>query len=266
MVIPRSGSISANIANVYEDYEGNIDSAIIAATGIGTSLYAIVGNALSAYFGKTIVPTEGDQITLQEITPYLGLTVPETNFVEIAGIKWAKGNIVEDGNGGYEVGDETDYGCYFSWGNTEGHAEGSGYDFSQAVYDETPAAAITTDLSLSQDAARATLGTHWRMPTAAEFQSLIDNCTSIWTTLNGVNGILFTSIADGKTLFFPAAGDYSGMSLVNRGSLGHYWSSTYNSDTTAHFLFFDSSHANPQTSNRRIGFSVRAIFDDVSIV
>lgn len=260
MVIPRSGSISANIANVYEDYEGSVDSSIIAATGIGTSLYTLVGDALSAYFGKTIVPTEGDLITWQEITPYLGLTVPEPNFVEIAGIKWAKGNIVEDGNGGYKVGDETEYGCYFSWGNTEAHAEGSGYDFSQAVYDETPAAAITTDLSLSQDAARATLGTPWRMPTAAEFQALYDACTYEWTTLNGVDGILLTSKANGVTLFFPASGYYNGTSLSDRESRGHYWSSTYDSSTNARNLYFNSSNVNPQSNDdRRYGFSVRAV-------
>lgn len=260
MVIPRSGSISANIANVYEDYEGSVDSSIIAASGIGTNLYTIVGNALSLYFGKTIVPTEGDQVTLQEITPYyMGLTVPEL-FVEIAGIKWAKGNIVEDGNRGYKIGDETDYGCYFSWGNTDAHAEGSGYNFSQGVYDATPAAAINTDLSLSQDAARALLGAPWRMPTSDEFKALYDNCTSEWTTLNGVNGILFTSNVDGNTLFIPASGYYDGTSLKGRGSAGDYWSSTYNSATNARSLLFDSSAVNPQRNNyRRFGFSVRAV-------
>ncbi len=263
MVIPRSGSISANIANVYEDYEGSVDSSIIAASGIGTSLYTIVGNALSAYFGKTIVPTEGDQVTLQEITPYLGLTVPETNFVEIAGIKWAKGNIIEDGNGGYKVGDETDYGCYFSWGNTEAHAEGSGYDFSQAMYDETPAAAITTDLSLSQDAARAKLGAPWRMPTAAEFQALYDDCNFEWTTLDGVNGLLFTDKVNGNTLFFPAAGRYNGYSLLDHGSNGYYWSSSYNSASNAHNLYFDSSVVGPNGNyGRRFGVSVRAVLNE----
>lgn len=263
MVIPRSGSISANIANVYEDYEGSVDSSIIAASGIGTSLYTIVGSALSEYFGKTIVPTEGNQVTLQEITPYLGLTVPEQNFVEIAGIKWAKGNIVEDGNGGYKVGEETDYGCYFSWGNTEGHAEGSGYDFSQAVYDETPAAAIDANLSLSQDAARKNLGANWRMPTTDEFRALYDNCTSVWTSLNGVYGRLFISKENGNSLFFPAAGRYEGTSINNDGGAGYYWSSTYNSATTANDMFFYNTNVSPQSeSSRRCGVSVRAVLDD----
>lgn len=155
-----------------------------------------------------------------------------------------------------------DSGLYFSWGNTEGHAEGSGYDFSQAVYDATPAASITTDLSLSQDAARANLGAPWRMPTAAEIKELYDNCTSVWTTRNGVNGILFTSNVNGKTLFFPATGDYNGTSLNFKGENGNYWSSTYNSATNALKLYFHSLEVNPRNSGgRRYGLSVRAVLN-----
>lgn len=151
---------------------------------------------------------------------------------------------------------------YFSWGNLDGHAERSGYNFSQAVYDATPAAAITANLSLSQDAARANLGAPWRMPTAAEFQELYNNCTSVWTTLKGVNGLLFTSNVNGNTLFFPAAGYYNGTSLSSRGSNAGYWSSSYGSDTNARLLTFGSSTIYPQGYNsRRLGFSVRAVVD-----
>ena len=169
-----------------------------------------------------------------------------------SGLLWAKCNIGANAPEGY--------GHYFSWGNTDAHAEGSGYNFSQAVYDTTPAAAITANLSLSQDAARANLGAPWRMPTASEFQELYDNCTCVWTTLNGVNGRLFTSNVNGNTLFFPAAGYYGGTSLNTRGSNGYYWSSTYYSATHARLLSFDSSSVSPQGSNeRRFGFSVRAV-------
>lgn len=154
-----------------------------------------------------------------------------------------------------------DSGLYFSWGNTEGHAEGSGYDFSQAVYDTTPGAAITSNLSLSQDAARANLGAPWRMPTAAEFQELYDNCTNEWTTMNGVAGRLFTSNVNGNALFIPAAGHYGGTSLDNRGLYGEYWSSTYDSATSARSLHFSSSGVNPRDNYnlRRFGYSVRAV-------
>lgn len=168
-----------------------------------------------------------------------------------SGLLWASCNVGAEGS--------SDLGIYFSWGNIDGHKIGEGYDFSQAVYSTTPAAEIATDLSLSQDAARANLGAPWRMPTAAEFQELIDNCTSEWTTLNGVNGRLFTSNVNGNTLFFPAAGYYNGTSLNNRGSYGRYWSSSFYSSTNAQLLGFDSSDVNPQNNGRRRGFSVRAV-------
>lgn len=156
-----------------------------------------------------------------------------------------------------------DSGLYFSWGNTEGHAADSGYDFSQDVYDTTPAAGITTDLSLSQDAARANLGAAWRMPTIAEVQELYDNCTCVWTTMNGVAGRLFTSNVNGHTIFFPAAGIYNGESLHYSGSSGYYWTSTFSSATNARGLNFNSSDVNPQDYNghRRYGLSVRAVLN-----
>lgn len=130
------------------------------------------------------------------------------------------------------------------------------------MYNASPGAAITANLLLSQDAARANLGAPWRMPTAAEFQELYDNCTSVWTTRNGVAGRLFTSKVNGKSLFFPAAGDYSGPGVSNRGSHGRYWSSTYNSVTSARSLHFESLNVYPQSNNeRRIGISVRAVLN-----
>lgn len=167
-------------------------------------------------------------------------------------MKWAKYNL------GAKVPEST--GLYFSWGNTDGHPAGAGYDFSQAVYDTTPAAAIAANLSLSQDAARAYLGAPWRMPTDTEFQELYENCTHVWTSLNGVNGLLFTSNVNGKTLFFPAAGFCGGTSIYNRGSNGIYWSSTYDSVSKAYVLGFESLSVSLHYRNeRRFGVSVRAV-------
>ena len=171
-----------------------------------------------------------------------------------SGLLWASCNV--------GAKEPSDFGLYFSWGNIVGHKEGEGYDFSQEVYDTTPAAAISDNLSLSQDAARANLRAPWRMPTAVEFQELFDNCTVIWTSMNGINGRLFTSNVNGNTLFFPAAGLYSGTSLDYRETFGFCWSSTYVSATNARDLGFDSSNITPMgSSRRRLGFSVRAVFD-----
>lgn len=152
-------------------------------------------------------------------------------------------------------------GLYFSWGNSPGYAEGSGYDFSQAVYNETPGAAIEADITLAEDMARLSLGAPWRLPTDDEFQELYDNCTSVWTTIDGVAGRLFTSNVNGNSIFFPAAGYYGGSSLNDRGSDGRYWSSSYFSATDAYNLYFDSSSVVPQyKNNRSLGFPVRAVF------
>lgn len=169
-----------------------------------------------------------------------------------SGLLWASCNV--------GAGKLNDPGLYFSWGNVVGHDADEGYNFSQTVYDTTPAAAIDTDLSLDQDAARVNLGAPWRMPTTAEFQELYDNCTSVWTTLDGVNGRLFTSNENGNTLFFPAAGNINNMSHRDQGLSGDYWSSSYLSVTNARFMSLSSSNVNPQYyGNRRLGFSVRAV-------
>lgn len=154
----------------------------------------------------------------------------------------------------------SELGVYFSWGNVEGHPEGSGYDFSQEVYDASPGSAISSDLSLVRDAARVNLGAPWRMPRIEEFQELIDNCTSVWTTLNGMNGRLFTSNVNGNTIFFPAAGCYVDASLTGHGTFGRYWSTKYANANYAHDFGFTSSEINTQNPNSRfLGFTVRAV-------
>lgn len=173
-----------------------------------------------------------------------------------SGVQWASCNV--------GAARPSELGLFFSWGNTEGHMIDEGYDFSLDVYNSTPGANIDTDLSLEQDAARANLGEPWRMPTSNEYQELFDNCTHVWATLNGVDGLLFTSNVNGNTLFFPAAGLYDGTSLVGRGLYGYYWSSTYVSATNARILYFNSSSVTPQNQNvRRDGFSVRAVMNTV---
>jgi hypothetical protein len=164
----------------------------------------------------------------------------------------------------HNVGATTPYehGLYFSWGNVEGHAEGSGYDFSDAVYAETPGAALTGNVPVNgtYDLARHNMGAPCRLPTVGEFQELNSNCDSEWTDEDGVAGRRFTSRINGNSIFFPASGYYNGTSLNGRGSSGYYWSSSYYSATNAYILYFDSSSVDPANlSYRRLGFTARAV-------
>lgn len=162
----------------------------------------------------------------------------------------------------YNVGanSPSDFGSYFSWGNTEGHLEGSGYDFSQETYEETPASSISENLTLNNDMAYSNLGQPWRMPVKEDFKELADNCSAIWTTMNGVRGKLFTSLINGNVIFFPATGYYENTNHVNRGVVGRYWSSTYVSAQNANIMSFDSSAIYPTVVGlRQDGFCVRAV-------
>ena len=153
-------------------------------------------------------------------------------------------------------------GLYFSWGNIDGREKWSWYDYGP--YISTPGVKLTTDIPVDAgyDAARANLGGSWRMPTAAEFEELEDNCTSVWTTQNGVYGRMFISKINGNSVFFPAAGYYYGMMLYGDNTKGTYWSSSSFSQTDAYFLHFDSGYIYPQVYTYRFyGFPVRAVLD-----
>ena len=91
-----------------------------------------------------------------------------------------------------------------------------------------------TVLDLDDDAARAEWRGTWRMPTQAECQELIDNCTIEKVKYNNSDGLLFTCTKAGytdKQLFFPlspvmSAGDQN---FDNNGTYsyrGLFWSSS----------------------------------------
>ena len=170
-------------------------------------------------------------------------------------VKWAAGNVGAE--------NPEDYGLYFAWGETEGYTAeqvtSGTRAFNSASY---TASAISTDLTLEQDAAHINLGGNWRMPTKAEFQELIDNCDVTWLSSymgKGVAGRLYSSKVNGNSVFFPAASysDYSSVRYV--GSLGYYWTASWQSVDGAWSLGFDSGLHNMYYCNKYCGFSVRGV-------
>lgn len=71
-------------------------------------------------------------------------------------------------------------------------------------------------------------GSKWKMPTKKQIQELIDNSNLEYISFNEVNGLKFTSIINGKSIFLPAAGERSRLSSSFEyrgvGSSGSYWS------------------------------------------
>ena len=195
-------------------------------------------------------------------------------------VKWAKWNV--------GANSESDSGLYFQWGDTQGYTaeqvgsgEGQKYfgwnDYKYSNNGGSTATAMTkynstdgkTVLEASDDAARANMGSNWRMPTYDEFSELINtaNTTSAWTTVNGVYGAMFTSKKSGYTdkyVFFPAAGACSDGSLGNKGSSGFVWSSSLYSSIVVYgrVLYFYDGYRNVDFGNRCDGYSVRGVLDD----
>ena len=182
-----------------------------------------------------------------------------------SGTKWATMNV------GATKPEE--YGLYFAWGETQGYADVSTKAFSWNDYKWTEDDGSTmskynatdgkTVLDLEDDAVAANWGGSWKMPTVAQFQELLNtaNCTNVWTTVDGVNGRLFTSVTNGNTLFIPAAGNAINGNMDNVGNGGYIWSSSLYSSSVKRgwFLFFSSGSVLMSDYSRCNGFPVRGV-------
>lgn len=178
-----------------------------------------------------------------------------------------------------------DYGDYFQWGSTTAVTSTSinvgwstcPYSISSNVFTKyvpthqleywsgTGVPDGLSTLEFVDDAARANWGSDWRMPTEEEWCELYENTTNEWTTLNGVNGQLFTSKVAGYTdaaLFLPASGYRIEFSLNYEGSQGSCWLSSLYSDnpSMAYQMSFHLYGVGQQSrSSRCIGLTVRPV-------
>lgn len=183
----------------------------------------------------------------------------------------------------YNLGAEKpeEYGDYFAWGETASKEYFSwdnykwcmdGDDSKIIKYCDSSQSSSwagegspdnLTTLKLGDDAAHATLGGRWRMPTMEEMQALCDQCSWTWTQQNSVPGYLVQG--NGNSIFFPVAGLKSGSEVRYDGIGGYYWTSSLLSDnpeTAARSFdlrlrenFFSVSH-----ELRRAGFTIRPVW------
>lgn len=182
-----------------------------------------------------------------------------------SGLLWADRNV--------GAASPEDYGNYFAWGETvpkdvynwSTYAYGNSYGMltkycNDSYYGLNGFTDNLTTLQASDDAATAIFGGKARTPTIYEWEELLNNTTSTWTTRNGVYGRLLTG-RNGNSLFLPAAGYRYGSLLNDAGEYGDYWSSMLLTDgpNDAWLFSFDSDYQGMNTVNRLNGFSVRAV-------
>ncbi len=121
-----------------------------------------------------------------------------------------------------------------------------------------------TELEACDDVACQVLGGGWRMPKKEEFWELINGCRCAWDVRNGVRGMVFTSFANGNSIFLPAAGYMKDDDLFQRMDAGYYWSSSLISSKPfgAYRLWFKGSTppaCDDVNQARYFGMSVRPV-------
>ena len=193
-----------------------------------------------------------------------------------SGLKWAKCNV------GAEK--ESDYGLYFSWGETVGYSSDDvrngvkafneeDYKFNEGEW-QCDGSSMTkynlndslTTLLPEDDAASVNMGGSWHMPSKEQCEELINPSytTTTWTTKNGINGRLITSKTNNNTLFLPASGFCSWGSVRNVGSNSYCWSSSSAPELpggNAWYLGFGSGYNDVNLNYRFSGNTVRGVMD-----
>ena len=220
---------------------------------------------------------------LEELKEKIGNVTPPTpqptdEYVDLGlSVKWATKNL--------GASKPSDYGNYYTWGETEPKAEYTWATYKWMQTGQSDWKHITkytiadgktegiwydaggnfvgdnkTTLEAADDAATRKLGSPWRMPTMIELQELIDHCTWTWTTQDGKNGYEVKG-TNGNSIFLPAAGYREGSELNGAGSWGRYWSSSLDAARSycARNLGFDSGARGWYHNPRFYGFSVRPV-------
>ena len=150
-----------------------------------------------------------------------GGSVTQPEMVDLglpSGLKWASFNL--------GASRPSDMGYFFAWGETtpkttynwsnykfggsdeynitkysfpDGMTSGVWYDNNVYIGDNRIV------LETSDDAATAYWGEDWRMPSPADIQELIDNCSWSWVSKDNISGMEITG-PNGNTIFIPSAG------------------------------------------------------------
>ena len=175
-------------------------------------------------------------------------------------VKWAYCNVGASApweHGGYYAWGETEEKDSYTW-DTYIHCNGNYYSCKN----------LGSDISGTQfDVAREKWGGSWCMPSYEQQNLLLNNCSSKWTSINNINGRMFTA-PNGGTIFLPATGLswYGSAGYVV--DYGNYWSSTQCQDdfdefeyiywAFAYYLFIDNDTYLDYNS-RNQGFSIRPV-------
>ena len=190
-----------------------------------------------------------------------------------SGTKWACCNV--------DASKPEDYGGYYAWGETEEKDNYRWYTYKHGYRDDDDSG--TSDIfdgstywhgshkfgnsicGTSYDVAHVKWGNSWQMPTYEQLEEFLNNCDYEWITLNGINGMIFTSKINKGKVFFPAAGNRTRQETWCLGEQGSYHMGTrsfkddYYSDHLLLSKVFGSGIAVIVGSDSSVGRTVRPV-------
>jgi hypothetical protein len=184
-------------------------------------------------------------------------------------VKWATCNI--GATQPWERGE------FFSWGETENKRINNWdtYKYSEGAhaltkYCSNPDYAwhglvdSVSVLDPEDDVAHIKWGGTWRIPTKAQIDELLENCTWEWTTLNEVNGYRVTGKKPGYTdrsIFLPVTGEYNDGKVFDYRLHGYYWSRNCGTVTseTAYTLEVYTKGSSAEIQSRYKSLAVRPV-------
>ena len=236
------GGTDVAMAGTYEYSGGNGTAFLKYTSGEDQSEYrmrfSVSGNTMDFQ-----VSTRTITLTKVGTTPDPDPDPSTAEWVDLglpSGLLWASRNLGAD--------DPEEYGNYYAWGETQpktvynydtyAFCDDMGSltkycnnsDFGRNGFADTLVFLLPED-----DAATVALGEGVRMPTKAEWEELINNCTSELETLNGINGYRLTG-PNGRSIFLPMAGlhDDAGADEATDpiavGEQGSYWANMMDDD------------------------------------
>ena len=165
-----------------------------------------------------------------------------------SGTKWATMNV------GAISRWETGY--PFAWGET---SPKTSYTEENYTYNKRP-----KTLPLSDDAANVNWGGVWRMPTEADYEELIENCTMTPLDKYNQQGYIVTSKINGNAIYLIAVTGYEGSEPEDSSEsyYAEYLTSSYDNinNKPIDFVFHPASYFVTLTYRVHKGKQVRAVF------
>ncbi len=134
-------------------------------------------------------------------------------------VKWASHNL--------GAGKPQEYGNYYYWGDVKPKVIGEYPVIWPFMFDELEGIVLDDQMNLTPDfdAATATLGSAWHMPTKEQMRELNNLCEQIPMKYEGVQGVVFVG-PNKNRIFIPSENLGEDANSDSKSYDGAYWSST----------------------------------------